>query len=40
MESSDYELSADSTSNDGILVGDSDCIIAQLEDPGGLGTII
>ncbi|GLV36719.1 Ets at 97D [Carabus blaptoides fortunei] len=37
MESSDYELSADSTSNDGMLVGDSDCIIAQLEDPGGLG---
>lgn len=36
---SDYELSADSTSNDGILVGDSDCIIAQLQNAGGLGNI-
>lgn len=34
---SDYDLSADSTSNDGILMGDSDCIIAQLEGTGGLG---
>lgn len=30
----DYDLSADSTSNDAILMGDSECIIAQLEDPG------
>lgn len=34
---SDYDLSADSTSNDGILMGDSECIIAQLEGTGGLG---